>query len=142
MRIVRSFPIVLAVVSIACHSSPFELPGERVVGTIDVGVTNQQVIEAPAEASPGQSFAVTVSTFGNSCVTAAGADVKIDGLVATITPYDVVVSGLTCLDYLKAYPHPVQLSFAQAGAATIRVKGRSEYQSGFVTVERSLVVRQ
>lgn len=142
MRIVRSFPIVLAVLSIACDSSPLELPAERVVGTIDAGVTGQQVIEAPTEASPGQSFAVTVSTFGNSCVTAAGADVTIDGLVATITPYDVVVSGVTCLDYLKAYPRVLQLSFAQAGAATIRVKGRSEQQPGLVTVERSLVVRQ
>jgi hypothetical protein len=142
MRIVRSFPIVLGVLSIACHSSPLDLPAERVVGTIDVGVTNQQVIDAPAEASSGQSFTVTVSTFGNSCVTASGADVTIDGLVASITPYDVVVSGVTCLDYLKAYPRAVQLSFAQVGAATIRVKGRSDYQSGLVTVERSLVVNR
>jgi len=62
MRIVRSFPVVLGVLSVACHSSPLDLGAKRVVGTIDVGVTSQQVIEAPAEASPGQSFAVTVST--------------------------------------------------------------------------------
>jgi hypothetical protein len=140
MRIARSFPIVLAVLSIACHSSLIEPGPGRVVGIIDAGQSFPQVIEAPAEASVGQSFSVTVSTFGNSCVTAAGADVTIDGLVATITPYDVVVTGVWCLDYLKGYPRVVQVSFGQAGAATIRVKGRSDYQPGLVTVERSLVV--
>ena len=142
MRLVRSLPTVLVVLSLACHSSPLDLGAKRVVGTIDVGVTSLQVIEAPAEASPRQSFTVTVSTFGNSCVMAAGAEVKIDGLVATITPYDLVTSDVVCLDYLKAYPRTVQLSFAEAGAATIRVKGLSDSQPGLVTVERPLVVRQ
>jgi len=141
MGIARSFPIALAVLSVACHSSPIGPGAGRVVGIIDAGQSFPQVIDAPAQASLGQSFSVTVSTFGNSCVTAAGADVTIDGLVATITPYDVVVGGV-CLEYLKAYPRVVQLSFGQAGAATIRVNGRSDYQLGLVTVERSLVVRQ
>jgi hypothetical protein len=142
MRIVRSLPTVLAVLSLACHSSPLDLGPRRVVGIIDAGVTDQQIIEAPAEASSGQSFTVTVYTFGNSCIKAAGAEVAIDGLVATITPYDFVTSDGVCLDYLKAYPRAVQLSFAQAGPATIRVKGLSDSQPGFVTVEHSLVVRQ
>ena len=73
-------------------------------------------------------------------MTAAGADVTIDGLVAAVTPYDVVAAKGWCLDYLKAYPHVVQLSFVEAGAAIIRVKGRSDYQPGLVSVERSLVV--
>lgn len=137
MRIARSFPIALAVLSIACHSSPLE--PARVIGNIG-GQSATQVIDAPASASAGQSFNVTVSTFGNSCVKAAGADVRVEGLVATITPYDVVATGVTCLDYSKAYPRVVPLSFAQAGAATIRVQGRSDSQPGLVTVERSLTV--
>ena len=141
MRIARSFPVGLAVLLIACHSSPIEPGAGRVVGFIDAGGTLQRVIEAPPAVSSGQSFTVRVSTFGNSCVTPAGADVVIDGLIATITPYDVV-AGEICLDYLKPYPRALQLSFGQAGAATIRVKGRSLYQPGFVAVERSLVVSQ
>jgi len=125
----------------ACHSSPIEPGRGRVVGTIDAGGTLDQVIEAPSAVSRGQSFTVTVSTFGNSCVTPAGADVAIDRLIATITPYDVVSGGI-CLDYLKPYPRPVHLSFGQAGAAVIRVRGASFYQSGFVEVEHSLVVSQ
>ena len=139
MRMARSFPVGLSLVLMACHSAPIEPGRGRVVGTIDAGGTLDRVIEAPSAVSPGQSFTVTVSTFGNSCVTPAGADVAIDGLIATITPYDVIAGGI-CLDYLKPYPRALQLSFGQAGAAIIRVKGASFYQSGLVTVERSLVV--
>jgi hypothetical protein len=141
MRTARSFPVGLFLVLMACHSSPIEAGRGRVVGTIDAGGTLDRVIEAPSVVSRGRAFTITVSTFGNSCVTPAGADVTIDGLIATITPYDVVGGGI-CLDYLKPYPRALQLSFGQAGAATIRVKGVSVYQSGFVAVERSLVVSQ
>jgi hypothetical protein len=141
MRIARSFAVGLCLVLMACHSSPIESRGGRVVGTIDAGGTLDKVIEAPTAVSPGQSFTITVSTFGNSCVTPAGADVVIDGLIATITPYDVIAGG-NCLDYLKPYPREVQLSFGQAGAAIIRVTGASFYQPGLVAVERPLVVSQ
>lgn len=141
MRITRSFPVGLSLVLMACNPSPIEPGGGRMVGAIDAGGTLERVIEAPSAVSRGQSFAITVSTFGNSCVSPAGADVVIDGLTATITPYDVVAGG-TCLDYLKPYPRALQLSFGQAGEAIIRVKGRSFYQPGLVAVERSLVVSQ
>jgi hypothetical protein len=112
-----------------------------VVGTIDAGGTLDQVIEAPSTVRAGQSFSITVSTFGNSCVSAAGADVVVQGLVATITPYDVI-SGGTCLDYLKAYPRTLELRFGQAGRATILVNGRSFYQAGTISTERPLLVSQ
>lgn len=140
MRFARSIPVGLSLV-LACQSSSLEPGGGRVIGTIDAGGTLERVIEAPAAVSPGQSFTVTVSTFGNSCVAPAGADLVIDGLIATITPYDVV-SGGNCLDYLKPYPRALQLNFGQVGAAVIRVKGASLYQPGLVAVERSLVVTQ
>ena len=142
MSITRSFTGALSLLSVACHQSPVDSHNGRVVGTIDAGGTLDQVIEAPSTAPVGQSFSITVSTFGNSCVSPAGAEVVVDGLVATITPYDVVVAGEICLDYLKAYPRTLQLHFGQAGTATIRVNGRSFYQAGTVSTERSLVVSQ
>ena len=140
MRIARSSSLSLFVLAIACHQ-PIESDAERVVGTIDGGGPLQRVIEGPAVVSRGQSFTVTVATFGNGCVTAAGADVVIDGLISTITPYDVVVRA-TCPDILKTFPRAVQLSFGQAGAATVRVNGRSFYQPGLIAVEHALVVSQ
>jgi hypothetical protein len=141
MRITRSLPITLVLLFAGCHSSPLE-SSVRVVGIIDAGgETLSRVIEAPSTASANQVFSITVSTYGNSCVAGAGAEVSVVGLLATITPYDVVNSGSgTCLDYLKAYPRTVQLRFAQAGTATIRVTGQSDYQAGLVSAERSLTV--
>jgi hypothetical protein len=141
MSITRSFAVALSLLSVACHQSPVDSHDGRVVGTIDAGGTLNRVIEAPSTTPVGQSFSITVSTFGNSCVSAAGASVVIDGLIATITPYDVIAGG-NCLDYLKPYPRQVQLSFVHAGAAIIRVTGASFYQPGLVAVERPLVVSQ
>jgi hypothetical protein len=141
MSITRSLAVAVSLLSTACHQSPVDSKDGRVVGTIDAGGTLNQVIENPSTVSVGQSFSITVSTFGNSCVSPAGADAVVNGLVATITPYDFIVGG-TCLDYLKPYPRSVQLRFNQAGTATIRVNGRSFYHPGTVSTERSLVVNQ
>ena len=141
MSITRSFAVALTLLSVACHQSPVDSHDGRVVGTIDAGGTLNQVIEAPSTVPVGQSFSITVSTFGNSCVSPAGAEVTVKGLVATITPYDVIADE-TCLDYLMPYPRTLQLRFGQAGTATIRVNGRSFYQAGTVSTERSLVVSQ
>jgi hypothetical protein len=141
MLLTRLFPIALVLLFAACHSSPLE-SRERVVGVIDAGgETLSRVIEAPSTVPANQVFSITVSTYGNSCVAAAGAEVSVDGLLATITPYDVINSGSgACLDYLKAYPRTVQLRFAQTGTATIRVNGHSDYQAGLVSAERPLAV--
>jgi hypothetical protein len=141
MAITRSFAVGFSLLFVACNQSPVASREGRVIGTIDAGGTLDRVIEAPSTAAVGQSFSIAVSTFGNSCVSAAGADVAVEGLVATVTPYDVVASG-TCMDYLKPYPRTLQIRFAQAGAATIRVNGRSFYQAGTVSTERSLAINQ
>ncbi len=140
MRVIRSVCLVSSLALMACHSST-GTQEQRVIGTIDAGNTLERVIQAPAAASNGRSFAITVSTFGNSCVASAGADLTIDGLIATITPYDVIADG-TCLDYLKPYPRALELRFDGVGTATIRVRGRSFYQPGLVVTERSLTVGQ
>ncbi|HEV8265726.1 MAG TPA: hypothetical protein VGQ06_12335 [Gemmatimonadales bacterium] len=113
---------------------------DLVIGTIDAGGTLDEVITGPTSGSVGERLPFTVSTFGNSCVAAAGADVVVQDLEATVTPYDHENRGATCLDYLKAYPRPVTVIFDRAGDATIRVQGRSFYQSGLVTVEHRVTV--
>lgn len=135
MRGLFALPLLFAVT--ACHHSPLDSGGTRKIGDIDSGGTANQVIDAPATVASNQSFTVTVTTFGSSCVSAAGADVMVDDLVATITPYDIVRDG-TCLEYNKPNPRPVALMFKRAGTATIRVRGAS-YQ-GIITVEKSVVV--
>lgn len=111
-----------------------------VIGTIDAGGTLDAVIDGPVTGSVGQRLQLTVSTFGNSCITAAGADVFIRDLDATVTPYDQERRDGVCLDYLKAYPRPITVVFDRAGDAMVRVRGRSFYQGGLVTVEHHITV--
>ena len=110
---------------------------QTVIGTIDVGVaTSPGVIQGPATGSVGERLEFTVSTFGNSCISSLGANVVVDGLLATVTPYDREYRGpIACLDYLKAYPRTVTVSFAQPGNAIVRVQGRSDNKNGLVSVD-------
>ena len=114
---------------------------QTVIGTIDAGATSLTVIQGPDSGSVGEPLEFTVSTFGNSCISARGADVVVNGLQATVTPYDREYRGSrVCLDYLKAYPRTVTVVFTSSGNATIRVQGRSFYRSGLVTVDHAVTI--
>lgn len=138
MRVLSSCFAAISIVLTAC-SSPTS-GGGRVVGFIED--VSRQVIVAPSAVAIGQTFDVTVSTFGNSCVSAAGADVSIDGLTARITPYDIVRDDEGCLDYSKPFPRTVQVRFDHPGAGVIRVHGRSHTKPEGVTVDHTVLVGQ
>ncbi|HKR08577.1 MAG TPA: hypothetical protein VJS39_05265 [Gemmatimonadaceae bacterium] len=129
----RAVLLALILTSVACGGSFFALNETRVIGNIETG-GNQQVIQAPATAQYGQAFDVTVTTFGDSCVQAAGADVATNGATITITPYDVHRDG-TCLDYNAPYPRSVKVQFKVVGTDTLRVKGRSD-RGDIITTDR------
>jgi hypothetical protein len=130
-------PFAASVLCVACRDATGD---QVVIGTIDAGGTLGDVIASPASGSAGEPLSFTVSTFGNSCVAAAGAQVVVRDLQATVTPLDRESRTSNCLDYLKAYPRSVTVTFPRAGDATIRVEGRSFYQSGLVTVEHHVTI--
>jgi hypothetical protein len=142
MRTFSSVLLAMSPLLLGCQQAPTGSTtlAQVVIGTIDAGGTLPNVIKAPASGSVGKRLSLTVSTFGNSCVAAAGADVVVRDLQATVTPYDQEYRNTPCLDYLKAYPRPVTVVFDRAGDATIRVQGRSFYQPGLVTVEHQVTV--
>lgn len=95
-----------------------------VVGVIEAGGTLDQVLAGPTAGAVGEPLTFTVTTFGNSCVSAAGAQVINQGLQMTIVPLDAVADG-TCRDALFAIPREVTVVFDRAGEAVLRVQGRS-----------------
>jgi hypothetical protein len=111
-----------------------------VIGTIDAGGTLEHVIEGPITALAGQPVVFTVSTFGNSCIQAAGAAVTMRGLEVSVTPYDQEYVRGSCLHYLKGYPRSITVTFDRTGTAVVRVQGRSIDRSGLVSVERVVSV--
>lgn len=116
---------LIALVLLAGCSGIFDPGWERVVGmTGDSGTLPPLTL--PASAKRGESFDVTVTTYGSSsCTRADGAETSVRGLVAEITPYDLVSRGGICTADLHSFPRTVTLRFAEAGEAIVRVNGHS-----------------
>jgi hypothetical protein len=95
---------------------------------IEIGGDMPPPAQAPDAVRVGEHFTVTVVSYGSSsCTRPDGAEVRVNGLTAVITPYDeqAIGKGRVCTDDLRPYPRDVSLSFEEAGQALIRVIGRS-----------------
>jgi hypothetical protein len=109
--------------SLAC-SDPND--STRVIGLIDASGGHGVTVDLPSDVVRGRPFEVTVYTFGSSsCTRPDGAGLKVDGLVARITPYDHVPAGagVPCTADLARFPHPVSVRFDREGVGTLRIVG-------------------
>lgn len=87
----------------------------------------EATIEAPDTVRVGETFPVTIRTVGlDGCWAAAGEDVTVEGLTATVVPFDSTGDreGVACTMALTSLLHEVELSFGEAGEARVRVEGR------------------
>ena len=137
----RSLKLVLtlaAAATVAC-SGPQDESSRRVLGLIDNGAAGDP-LALPDTVYAGASFVATVTTWGSPCNRADGAKVVLAGLLADVTPYDLLPPpGTTCITSIRAFPRPVTLTFLTPGAATVRLHGR-DATTDTVTVARSLLV--
>ncbi len=112
------------------------------------------VLELPAEFQVNQPGTVAVTTFGNSCISFARTQVTVQGLIATVEPYDFDdrlrqdLTGLVvCNDNRMLVRHPAELVFATTGEAAIQFTGLHEWvdsvgqHDSVITVERRVPVR-
>lgn len=90
-------------------------------------------LEVPDTVRVGESFTADVRTVGrNGCWSAAGEDVSVEGLAATVVPFDATgqQEGVGCTTALVSLRHEPTLRFDRAGEATVRVEGRRIIESG------------
>lgn len=116
----------------------------RELALIADGAQTQGQVQVPVAARAGQSFTVVVTTWGGSCRRKAPAEVSVTGLRADVTVYDLNPMGGPCDRAILELEHVVQLRFAQAGTATVRVHGRGLDAQGAlvpVVIERTLTVQ-
>ena len=73
----------------------------------------------------GRTVTVLITTYGSGCHTTLGeTDVVVDGLMATITPWDYTARpGTGCTRQLLAFEHRAVVQFASAGTAQLRIRG-------------------
>lgn len=92
-------------------------------GVIDFGGDPVR-IDAPSSARVGESFVVTVTTYGGGCIELERTDVELTDDGADITPLDRRRVPGPCTLVLHLFPHEVTLTFATAGTKTIHIHGR------------------
>ena len=132
--------LLLASAALTCRS-PAEPGSRRVVGIIDNGGTGIAPLVVPDTVSVGVPFLATVTTFGGACDHPDGSDASTTGLLADVTPYDLLPPPETiCIAVLRASRRSIELTFATPGTGVVRLHGR-RFGGGDVTLQRELVVR-
>ena len=138
----RAYVLALLLAATACGDrSPTEPSSRRVVGIIDNGGTGIAPLVVPDTVYVGVPFLATVTTFGGACDQPDGSDVSTSGLLADITPYDLLPPPETiCIAVLRTSPRSTELIFAAPGTGVVRLHGR-RFGGGDVTLQRVVVVR-
>jgi len=97
----------------------------------------------PDAAEHGVEVPVSVHSYGGGCSETWDTEVKVNDLVAHVTPHDVLVrgEGAVCDGVLLTHPHVARLRFEGVGTASPLFIGRREPGGELVVVKRSLVVR-
>ena len=74
----------------------------------------------PREVTAGESFKITVYTYGDGCVEVGDTESDVNGRIATVTPYDFFVDRGACPQIFHTFGHEVDLTFEKPGTAEIR----------------------
>jgi hypothetical protein len=102
-------------------------------------------VETPASVIRDQPFEVSLRTYGGGCIRQGDTEVRLQGLVATLEPYDSFLvkapARYACTSDLRLFSHKVLLTFEQSGNATVQVLGRREPGGAVITVTRTVTVQ-
>ena len=85
------------------------------------------ILDAPDSVAVGQSFVVTVETYGGGCISYEDTEVEFTGEGAEFWPFDrrsIPGKNEACGEDLTFIPHEATLVFDTAGSKKIRIHGR------------------
>ncbi len=120
-----ALPAALAVAA-GCGGDDVTGPGEVTwLGIVEFHGDGPEV-SAPASATVGEEFTVTVRTFGGGCFSKGPTRVDTVDAVIRIRPFDLAPDDpdVVCPDVLRIFEHRADLTFGEAGERTVRIVGR------------------
>jgi hypothetical protein len=144
-RVAHNLRVLAAIALAGCTIiTGNEIRRERRLGWIRFH-NDPVVVEVPGIVSRGVDFDVTVRTYGGGCVDQGDTEVTLSGAEAEVRPFDIFVvempDNYACTDILKRFTHRATLRFTQAGAATVRIRGRAAPDGEVIVVERQVTVQ-
>jgi hypothetical protein len=101
-------------------------------------------VEVPGEARAGEPFEIAFTTYGGGCIREDTTEVRVTGLVAEVTPYQLAPregSSMICTMELRLTRREVEVVFPGRGTATVRIIGVSQPGDSAMRVERQVSVR-
>lgn len=118
---------------------------ERVIGTVTGFEPDDPQWSVADTVQPGDTVTVSVQTYGDGCFEKGGTEVEVDGLEATVTPYDIHVDRRCVERSLKTFNHVATVRFDSAGTARVTLRGRTRplwRRAGeVVTFDQTVTVR-
>ena len=140
----RLLLLLVAIYGSACDTTGVNREYELTRGIIDPHFYywDDPTIVVPEEAAMGEHLTVNVTTFGDGCRLKGQTEFAVDGLVATVEPYDsMCVSCSICTRELRMFEHVAIVQFAEPGQATVRIVGAIAPADTVGTVEFTIHVR-
>jgi len=130
----------IAVASLCACSGVLDPPGEGQQPGVISFYNDPVVVEAPETVVRGQTFTVSVRTYGGGCITQGPTGVRVDDLLATVTPMDINSGANVCTAELRMFRHEASIRFDRAGTATVVLRGTRLPEDEPVTVLRTITV--
>lgn len=127
--------------SVPACGSPLDSNERIVIGFVEGLSTDSPAIEMPDTVEIGSEFEITIyTTWPNGCARTGGADVRVDGNHATVTPHTIVREYATCTQAPQRLTHEATLQFPESGAAEVVVRGRASADADVTEWRRSITV--
>lgn len=121
-----------------------DLTGPAVVflATIEADDQNGVAITAPDEVPTNETFQVRVVTYADrGCHERGPTEVAVDGLTATVRPFNRFNDSPNCLDQAGPVEHIADVRFAVGGSAEVVVVGMSDVRGDTIEVAHTVLVR-
>ncbi len=116
-------------------------PNGRALGAIIFYGDTARII-APAKATAGADIPVSIETAGGACMSKGDTEVRVDDLVAVVSPYDYAPrTEMVCILILVAFRHDAVVRFHRPGLATLVVRGQQQPGNRVLTLTRTILVQ-
>lgn len=133
--------LTLLLSGVACTSTGPDLGDEvEVLGVVRFH-EEPVLVQAPDTVDVGQSFTVSVRTWGGGCVSKGPTRVSREGSSVRIEPIDIEVVAEVCTAELLSFMHTADVTLESPGEVTLKIVGRRLPADEVTTLERTVVVR-